>query len=298
MIGTSVNVTSRSVSLPDGAKARRVYLSLRDEIANGIHSAGSHLPGELKLAQTFDVSRVTVRRALESLCADGLVERLAGSGTVVRKLPQGQAPVSMDFTTLLPQLAEMGRNTSVRLLSFGYGNAPDEVSQALGLSSNARVQIATRVRLADGQPFSHLTTYVPEAIASNYSEQDLATTPLFELLERGGVVIDGARQSMSASLASPAVARVLDVAVGSALLSLNRIVRDGDGRGVEYLYARYRPDLFRIDMELTRVHDGSSRQWQPVVALHDPSGKQTREKRATSRRTSPTRSRRRKGQAT
>jgi len=93
-----------------------------------------------------------------------------------------------------------------------------------------------------------LMTYVPESIACNYSEKDLATTPLFELMERSGVSIEGARQSVSATLASPDVAEVLDVAVGSALLSVNRVVRDSNGHGIEYLSARYRPDIFSIDI--------------------------------------------------
>lgn len=256
-------------SLPEGGKARRVYLSLRDGIANGLHGVGSHLPAEQKLALNYDVSRVTVRRALDALCTDGLIERHAGSGTVVCGRPNPQPSVRLDFTTLMPQLAEMGRNTTARLLSFDYGTPPEPVALAMGLAADASVQIATRVRLADDQPFSHLITYVPESIARNYTEKDLAATPLFELLERSGVAIDGAHQSVSATLASPEVAKVLDVAVGSALLSLQRVVRDGEGRAVEYLWARYRPDLFRIDMELARISDGASHHWQPVVVPRD-----------------------------
>lgn len=252
-------------TLPEGGKARRVYLSLRDDIANGLHAVGSHLPGEQKLAGSFGVSRVTVRRALDALCAEGLIERHAGSGTVVCKWPNPEPSVRLDFTTLMPQVAEMGRNTTARLLSFDYGAPPDAVAAAMGLSTDDRVQKATRVRLADDQPFSYLITYVPESIARNYTEKDLATTPLFELLERSDVAIDGAHQSVSATLASPAVASVLDVAVGSALLSLQRVVRDSEGRAVEYLWARYRPDLFRVDMELARVRDGASHHWQPIV---------------------------------
>ncbi len=262
-------MSSPQPSLPEGGKARRVYLSLRDDIANGLHGVGSHLPAEQKLATTYDVSRVTVRRALEALCTDGLIERHAGSGTVVCRQPNPQPSVRLDFTTLMPQLAEMGRNTTARLLSFTYGTPPDHVADAMGLPGDSRVQIATRVRLADDHPFSHLITYVPESIACNYTEKDLAATPLFELLERSGVAIDGAHQSVSATLASPEVAKVLDVAVGSALLSLQRVVRDGNGRAVEYLWARYRPDLFRIDMELARIRDGASHHWQPVVVPHN-----------------------------
>jgi len=153
----------------------------------------------------------------------------------------------------MPQLAGIGRNTTAKLLSFTYDTPPDFVASAMGLVKKERVQIATRVRLTDNQPFSHLTTFVPERIAQGYSENDLANTPLFALLERSGVEIHNAQQSVSATLASPKLANALAIPVGTALLSLQRIVSDCEGRCVEFLLARYRPDLFTLDMTLARV---------------------------------------------
>jgi GntR family transcriptional regulator len=170
------------------------------------------------------------------------------------------------MATLIPQIVEMGHSTTARLLSFAYGPAPAAVATALNLAPGARVQTAVRMRAMDGVAFSHLTTHVPEPIAQNYSEADLATTPLFRLLERGGVRIDGAHQSVTATLAAPDVAQVLGVATGSALLALTRVVRDARGQGVEYLSALYRPDMFRLEMTLARVGDGGNRHWEPVIA--------------------------------
>ncbi len=257
--------SAATATLPDGAKAQRVYLSLRDQITEGRFADGEALPGEQKLATSFGVSRVTVRRALDALSQSGLIERRVGSGTTVRRDTQTRRRAAMDFNTLMPQLVEMGQSTTARLLSFSYGRAPGVVAAAMGLAATESVQIATRVRLADTVPFSHLTTYVPARIAQNYSENDLATTPLFKLLERGGVQIKEAHQSVSAALAAPDVAGALEVAVGSALLSLKRVVRDVDGNGVEYLSALYRPDMFRLEMPLARVGHGSARHWEPAI---------------------------------
>lgn len=252
-------------ALPDGGKARRVYLLLRDEIANSLHGARAQLPGEQRLAESFGVSRVTIRRALRALETDGLIERRAGSGTFVRRGDGDDGAIAVDMTTLIPQLVEIGSTTTARLLSFTYGPAPDAVARAMALPKGVRVQTAIRVRSAGGTPFSHLTTHVPEEIASTYSEGDLATTPLFRLLERSGVRVEEARQSVSATLASPDVAEALDVSVGSALLSLRRVVRDEAGRGVEHLSALYRPDMFRLEMSLARVGKGGARHWEPVI---------------------------------
>ncbi|WP_298975745.1 GntR family transcriptional regulator [uncultured Roseobacter sp.] len=258
--------------LPEGAKARRVYLSLRDQISDGRLCDGENLPGELRLAESYGVSRVTVRRALDALCESGLVEKRAGSGTTVRAKALTGRRAAMNFNTLMPQLVEMGQATTARLLSFSYSPVPDFVARAMGLEIGEKAQIATRVRMADGVPFSHLTTYVPTAIARNYSEDDLATTPLFKLLERSGVQIKEAHQSVSATLAGPDVAEALEVAVGSALLSLKRVVRDIDGNGVEYLSGLYRPDMFSLEMPLERVGDGGGRHWEPAIGQAEQGG--------------------------
>ena len=259
-------------NLPDGTKAQRVYLSLRDQITEGQLSEGETLPGEKRLAENFGVSRVTVRRALDALSQGGLIERQAGSGTRVRGQSARGARAAMDFNTLMPQLVEMGQSTTARLLSFSYGRAPDTVASAMGLAADEKVQIATRVRLTADVPFSHLTTYVPASIAQNYSENDLATTPLFKLLERSGVRIEEAHQTVSASLAAPDVAEALGVAVGSALLSLKRVVRDVDGNGVEFLSGLYRPDMFRLEMPLARVGTGNARHWEPAIGQSSEAG--------------------------
>ncbi len=249
----------------EGGKSRRVYLLLREEISNGVFPVGARLPGENRLAADFGVSRVTVRKALEALAADGWIEKRLGAGSVVLDRSQQDQTLSADMASLMPQIVEMDRATTARLLSFSYGAAPAHVAAALKLAPESPVQTAVRVRSAGDRPFSYLTTYVPEDIARNYNEADLASQPLFRLLERGGVRIDGAQQSVTAALATPDVAEALAVAVGSPLLSLKRTVWDADGRGVEFLSALYRPDLFRLEMTLSRVGSGEARHWEPVI---------------------------------
>ena len=252
------------VKLPKGTKAQGVYLALLDQIMSGRLSDGDTLPTEKRLAESHGVSRVTVRKALDVLATAGLIKRRAGSGTTVCA-PVDHQRTAMNFNTLMPQLVEMGNKTTARLLSFSYETSPDYGTRAMGWDTPQTVQVATRVRQVEETPFSHLTTYVPAYIAENYSENDLATQPLFSLLERSGVKIIDAHQTVSATLAGPEVAQALGVAVGSALLSLDRVVRDLVGNGVEYLSALYRPDMFRLEMPLTRVGQQNERHWEPAI---------------------------------
>lgn len=251
--------------IPEGGKARWVYLLIRDRIARGIYPNNTNLPSEQQLAKTYDVSRVTIRRALDSMAADGLIVRRAGSGTRVHMSEDKARPITADFASLMPQLVEMGQTTDVRLLSVVFGDPPELVRKALLLSDSTRVQIATRVRLSEETPFSHLTTYVPENIAAEFSEADLASSPMFELFERSGIQIGNAQQSVSATLAAPDVADALGVSAGSALLSVRRVVRDASNDPIEYLWALYRPDMFRLDMSLNRVGKPGDRYWQPRI---------------------------------
>ncbi|WP_417513409.1 GntR family transcriptional regulator [Marinobacter sp.] len=254
---------------PGGTKSHQLFLLLKDAIINGRMAAGHKIPGELKLADEHRVSRVTVRRALEALTKEGLISRKPGVGTIVCERPVGATIMTASVSNLLPNIIKLGENSRVQLLEFNYGYPPDGVSERLRLQPNERVQRSVRVRLAEDKPFSYLTTYVPERIAISYNESELATTPLFALLERSGVHLDHATQSISAVLATKDVADALDVAVGSALISLTRVVFDSDGKGVEHLHALYRPDRYRMEIDLCRTDGEDGRYWQPLASDKD-----------------------------
>lgn len=268
------NETARSAVEP--GKARQVYLLLRERIGAGMPS-GLRLPGEATLAAEYGVSRVTLRRALDQLAAEKVIVRRPGSGTFVQR-DGTQPPIRANLADVFTDLKEMGWQSGVRLLSFGYGPAPSDIAAALRLPPGSRVQRSVRVRLIDGAPFSYLTTHVPEAIGTTYSEADLAATPLLELLERSGVVATQAQQTIGATLAGPETAEALDVAVGAPLLSLTRVVlgsggQGSDGQGVEHLHALYRPDRFSFQMDLQRSGARGRRHWnarnrEPGVPAH------------------------------
>lgn len=242
------------------SKTQRLYLLLKERIVTGALVAGERLPGEPQLALTHNLSRVTVRRALDGLARDGLIRRHPGSGTFVRG-ESAEKPIAGDLTNMLAHLAAMGRDTAVRLLAFGYVEPPSIVAEALRLGAGERTQHALRVRSIDGAPFSYLSTHVPERIGRRFSESDLAATPMLTLLERAGVVAESADQTITATLAAPEAAEALGVAVGAPLLSLTRTVYNADGHGVEHLSALYRPDRHRFHMELTRAGEGHDRYW-------------------------------------
>jgi GntR family transcriptional regulator len=248
------------------AKARQVYLVLRDRILAGIFASGARLPTENDLAETHGVSRVTVRRALAELEHEQLIERRPSTGTRVIYEPSS-APIIADIAGVLTNLAEMGRRTNVKLLSFDYIDGKAPITTALGLKDGAELQRSVRVRSIVRDPFSYLTTHVPATIGRCFTRAELASQPMLKLLERAGAKVEHATQRIGAGLATPAVADALDIRTGSPLIELVRVVFDRTGRGVEHLHALYRPDRYSIAIDLIRSGSAESGGWKPVARV-------------------------------
>jgi GntR family transcriptional regulator len=135
------------------------------------------------------------------------------------------------------------------------------VAQALCVARGSPVQKAVRVRSTRQGPLSHITTWVPQALAAGFGKRELARRPILLLLEAAGVHIGEATQTISARLADAAVAHQLDVAVGSALLAVQRLIHDVDGRPVQWLHGLYRPDRYEYRMQLSRVGAIDAKVW-------------------------------------
>ena len=222
----------------------QIYLILRQRIADGDFGDDGLLPGEQDVAERYGVSRITAKRALDELAADGFVVRERGRGTYVAP-DAARIRVSTAATGGMDPLIAMGGETDVSVLAFGYVSAPADVAAALAVSLGEVVQRAVRVRSVEGAAFSHLTTHVPQVIGRHFDRGDLASTPLLALFERAGVTPASAEQSVSATLADAVVADRLGVDVGAPLLRIRRVVKDETGRAIEHLVALYRSDRYR-----------------------------------------------------
>lgn len=241
----------------------QIYVLLREQIISGAYPAHAALPTEHELMRRFRVSRVTAKRALDELAAEGLVERRRGRGTrVVEALRP--APVSGNISGLLENLLMVGLKTKIEIVDFDYVAAAPEVAKALAVVPGTEVQRSVRVRSRAGVPLSFTTSYVPASLGRTYGRKQLARQPLLALLEQAGVLIGSADQTISATLADTVVAPRLKVRVGSALLSVTRTVSDQDGRPVEYINILYRPDRYQYRMKLARVQGAATKLWSPA----------------------------------
>jgi GntR family transcriptional regulator len=197
---------------------------LRGRILSGTYAAGRLLPSESELSSEFGVSRVTVRKALEILRDDALVDSRQGFGWFVAGDTVRQ-PLAR-LATIEDQMRASGAIPQRRVLDFAFEKAPKKVAQALGTSQVLRVR---RVTLADGEPFAIVTVWCPAELAENVSRADVERSPFYELLD---VPLSGATQTIGADAATTEEAEVLKVPAGSPVLRCVRTTSSTDERVV------------------------------------------------------------------
>jgi GntR family transcriptional regulator len=244
-------------------KYHQIYRVLREQLQEGRFD-DEGVPGEHLLADQFAVARITIRKAMEMLVADGLVTRRPGIGTwplrsnaSKRQTKQPAPAVSRQkahLTGLLENIVSAGLRTTVEVLDSTVVSASDAIAEALQLAVGEPVYKSIRVRSIASGPVSYITTHVAKSIA-DLSRKELKRKPMLMLLEEAGVQLGGATQTITACLADAVVARSLDVQVGSALLAVTRLVRDTSDRPVQLLQGLYRPDRYQYQLQLSRVGD-------------------------------------------
>lgn len=241
-------------------KYHQIYLVLREQLHEGRFAQG--LPSEMVLSREFGAGRVTVRRALEHLSNEGLITRRAGRGThpapaegvtPAGKTKGARRSEKKGMSGLLENIVSMSLRTSVKVIEVRTIHASHSVAEALQIPFGAMVQKAVRRRSSKLGPVSHITTYVPDELAQRFGRKDLLRKPILRLIEESGVEMGRAQQTVSARQADAAVARELDVAVGTALLAVNRLVFDIDNRPVQWLHGLYRPDRYEYQMDVSQV---------------------------------------------
>lgn len=197
---------------------------LRQRLAAGEIGAGRLLPSEAELSQQHDASRVTVRRALEQLRGEGLVDSRQGFGWFVRADPVRQDLGRLG--TIESQLAAGGIASERRVLDFRFMAPPPRVRAVLGAGAVLRVR---RLNLADGHPFALVTVWCPERYGAELSRAEVERTSFYELI---GVPLGGATQTIGAALANARDAEVLELPAGAPVLRCERVTRAADGRPV------------------------------------------------------------------
>jgi GntR family transcriptional regulator len=227
-----------------GPLYRRLQDALRRAIETSVIGPQDALPPERELASDLSVSRITVRKALDGLVADGLLTRKPGAGTFVSGRVEKQFA---KLTSFSEDMIARGRVPRSEWLLRGSGNVTPEEALTLNLSPGAPVHRFHRIRFADDMPMALEYSTVPGfglASANNVENS------LYVALQAAGNRPTRALQRLRAVCVDREQARLLGVEPGSPVLYIERRGFLDDGRVIEATQSWYRGDAYDFVAEL------------------------------------------------
>ena len=241
---------------PTGPLYARVQQSLREAIQSGTLPAGATLPSEKELEIQFGVSRITVRRALDELEREGLVER--GRGRQARVATLLTAAISTRIEDDLASILQLGREMKAEVLSYMWRMPEPSIAERLGTPPEEPVLQVERLRRRFGQPMLHTLAHVPAAIGAHLPRNSLETSTMLDLLATWGIQVGSVEQEMRAAPCATDISQLLDVHVDAPVFLIDRLVRDGTGRPIQCMLATFRCDCFRYRVTTTRLDNGKT----------------------------------------
>lgn len=239
-------MTTNPPALSDGPQPKHQQLR---EVLIALATPGRPIPSERELMSRYQVSRATVRKAIDGLVADGLLHRTQGLGTFAVR---PRLETNLHLASFSQDMRRRGLTPATRILSLGLEEPPTEAATWLGLAPRERAWRLVRIRLADGAPIAHEDGWYPAGLLPELDRRPIADGSLYQLLGQDyGLWIDQAEQTVWSEAAQPQLAAQLDTAPGTPLLVFQRLA-SASGVPVEHVVSRYRGDRYQVHMRLDR----------------------------------------------
>jgi GntR family transcriptional regulator len=230
----------------------QLYKLLKNCILDGSFEKGMRVPTEKLLSQEFAISRITAKRSLDELAAEGLVERHRGKGTHVI-YQYKPSPVRAPLVGMLQEIESMARNSNATVMDCAMLQPPQLIRDEFELGAGKTALYLQRVRERDGLVFGYYTSWTV-GVKKPGNPKIFEKTPRLSYFRQHGLEITHVAQTISAVGATPEVAEELGVDPGSPLLSLTRRSYKQQGKKenlMDYLQVLYHPDRFQYRMDLT-----------------------------------------------
>lgn len=212
--------------------------NLRDHIANGGIDPGNALPSERDLSEMTGLSRVTIRKGIDQLIEEGVLQRKQGSGTFVTRRIETPGSVLSSFSD---DARSRGEDPAVIWIMKAYAQPTEEEATMLQIVASSQVARLGRVRLAGGEPLAIEHAVVPAEFLPDLKQ---IGDSLYSALDRNGVRPVSGNQRIRASLATPTEAGILSTEPDAAVLRIERLTLTAAGRPVEFTRSTYRGDRY------------------------------------------------------
>lgn len=224
---------------------------LRGQIESGELGPLAQVPSETDLAEHFSVSRMTARKALDRLVADGMLFRQPGKGTFVAptKIAHG-ASQGLSFSAAMKA---QGLSCETRVLEAETVGAPSNVARTLSLPAGGQAIFLRRLRIVDGTPAAIHLSYMPARLSA-LLEADLSGS-LSELMSRVGARVERSEDSVEAVLATGEEARLLNVPEGSPLVLIRGTAYSSGNEPIRYTEALYPGGRWQFSLQISGEAD-------------------------------------------
>lgn len=223
----------------------RIAEGLIGQIESGELVPGDQLPPERDLSEKLGVNRMTLRRALRVLEAQGLIERRHGVGTYITA-PKIDRRMDMVYR-FTRGMQKRGSTPGARLISCEIASLDTAAARQLVVPPASPGYHILRLRTVNQEPVLLEQYAIPQERFPGLERFDLEGRSIYEVMENEfGVTIARARQSFEPVVASAFEAELLEMRPGAPLMLEKRLSFDAEGRPVEYGRDRYRGDRFRF----------------------------------------------------
>ncbi|KQS75743.1 GntR family transcriptional regulator [Rhizobium sp. Leaf384] len=228
---------------------QQVKEALLRAIEDGRLPHNGKLPSERKLVESFGVSRITVRHAIQDLIRQGMVKSQPGKGLYVTLSPRGyELQVLESFTATA---LSTNRQPGSVLVEVQVYRPAAEITRPLFLPEGAEVVILKRVRLIDGVPVAIQTDWLPAAQVPGLASLDWtgANRSLYaELRDRYHIQPGRGHTTLSARMATPWEAERLDLDHPAAVLTVDQIVFDRRNRPINMTALVHHPERYPLTL--------------------------------------------------
>lgn len=209
----------------------QVAREIERAISDGRLSKGDYLQSELVLADTWQVSRLTLRRAIQELVGSGLLVRRKGVGT---RIVNDEVRPPTRLSSIWDELTEQDRSPTTTVLAHEQIVADDAIAEQLAVARGSEVIYLERCRYADGRRLAIMRSWLSLPAGSALTTAQLTATGLYRSLRERGTWPHSARRNVSARIAGPVDAALLGIGIGAPLLIVASTMQDHSGARVEY----------------------------------------------------------------
>jgi GntR family transcriptional regulator len=224
---------------------RKVYNVLREKIIDKTLPAGEKVPPERVLCDTFGVSRITVRHALQMLQDQGLVERFPGKGTFVRPMREKKMPIlDMDYEKYVKNEAP---DIERKLLTNEVIAPPEHIMRLLGLLKSEECLLIERLDVINSDPLSYDMGYIPLNFTASIDEDMLCKVEFLRLWEKSeGLTISYVQSATEAIGADAVAAKRLQIPMNTPILLTTDLVYSPEGKPLAVFITAYRGDRYTL----------------------------------------------------